>query len=184
MSLFPLGPTFQFFFCCQGSLYDTSPQTMHGFSEGKSWKFPEHISPKCSVWSLQNESHLRIRLQNIDWKEPSFQYKTSGFHLKSPHQPGDSIRHLFIPYPWVGHLLTFEFGSRFHSPSQKRSRFFFQNCHETIAIFDDTIWWSHQLHQQISPINPSRQVETQGGEGHDLNTEPCIGHWINWDKQQ
>ena len=33
---FPFRANLSVFFCCQGSLYDTSPQTMHGFSEGKS----------------------------------------------------------------------------------------------------------------------------------------------------
>jgi len=97
-------------------------------------------------------------------EKPSFQYKTSGFHLKSPHQPGDSIRHLFIPYPWGGHVLTFEFGSRFHSPSQKRSRFFFfriatKQLQFLMIPFDDLTSYTNKFHPSTQVAKLKRKVE-------------------------
>ena len=45
--------------------------------------------------------------------------KKQQIQVESGYQPGDSSRDLFIPECWRSRSFAFDFGSRFHSPSQK-----------------------------------------------------------------
>ena len=83
-------------------------------------------------WGLPNDwIHIAFGEFTVMRHHPrnvSFSRKTSQNHMEGLvrviilrlkfHSPGDSIRDLFIPHHWRSPR-TFEFGSRFHSPSQK-----------------------------------------------------------------